>query len=369
MQGHRTDTANHIIGHMLDNLPVLYTTIFNIFAFENKAWSILGPNKGSVHYDADNLLIAKGKLNQKTAPGGTKIAEAVTTVLNNRTASKPRCSIILVTDGLDWNVKGAMEAIHKAAVDDANKSRFLRVFVMGLGDNVSRGMCEGLARVGSGATAYVSDSMINDGDHWKQKADELIKAIRTAPIRVTGIDWGVNTHTQPPAHRGPGAAAKGDNLPPPPAIQQSPDPGTLFWSVRSTWFAIINGAANASYAKVTYDIPGKSGLSQHIKHGKPRSGKVIHSLAARSLIQTFEDSMHPKDDNYGQEAEVIRLGKNYSLASTQTSFVAIKNKTGVRTKTHGKTPPGGHSAQLGTPIHDAHSPNLSFVKTKAAHGK
>ncbi|KAG8840282.1 hypothetical protein FRB91_006339 [Serendipita sp. 411] len=56
-----------------------------------------------------------------------------------------------------------------------------------------------------------------------------------------------------------------------------------------------------------------------VVEGKVEGGKLLHTLAARALIQAFEDL--PKTPR--SKAEIERLGKRYSLASSVTSFVAI----------------------------------------------
>ncbi|KAK9776315.1 hypothetical protein SCAR479_06927 [Seiridium cardinale] len=60
--------------------------------------------------------------------------------------------------------------------------------------------------------------------------------------------------------------------------------------------------------------------------------RVIHSIAARGLIQTFEDeaiSITDPENKYWKECEIFRLGTAYTLASKQTSFVATMNRGGI----------------------------------------
>ncbi|ROV90344.1 hypothetical protein VMCG_09718 [Cytospora schulzeri] len=382
MGGSRIQTANDVVKHMLDNLPTYHRSMFNIYSFSTTAKSLIS-DQGSLPYDPDNVSLAKRKL-CKHASGGTDIATALKTVLNQRDTSHPRCSIIVITDGLDWSVKAAMRTVREATADAAAQSKLLRVFVMGLGDHVSRGMCEALARVGSGATAYVNESQIQDHDHRREKAETLINAINCSPIRVRSIDWGVtpkmagkaaasgqNHSSRPrPKKSQLGPAAKGQNLAPPKPIQQVPQNGTMFWAVRSTWYAIIDGTITGSQVRVTYDIPGELGSTRQIvvDHGEQRKGRLIHSLAARALIGTLEDSMtNKKTSDYWKEAEIIRLGKTYNLASTQTSFVATMNGVGFRSgKSYGDTLPSSDSNLWGDPHDNGHTPppEYEFIKAR-----
>ncbi|KAF3213077.1 hypothetical protein TWF106_009654 [Orbilia oligospora] len=264
----------------------------------------------------------------------------------------PRCSVIVITDGLDWGVTDAMHTVQNNATSAAAKSQLLRVFVVGLGDDVSRGMCEALARAGSGATTYVSESQLADRDHLDQKAKILITSINRAPIRVHSIDWGMEpaqNASEPNAsgnnlstrskldERKVGPASKGDNLPEPMAIQQTPQPGTLFWAIRSSWYEIPGSTIFRGRIEVNWNI---------------RRGKPIHCIAARALIQALEDkaaSITNTMDKYENECEIVRLGKVYNLASTQTSFIATSDGVGTQTYIGSNASPGQRSLLAAVP--------------------
>ncbi|KAG8796890.1 von Willebrand factor A domain-containing protein 5A [Serendipita sp. 399] len=56
-----------------------------------------------------------------------------------------------------------------------------------------------------------------------------------------------------------------------------------------------------------------------VTRGEVEGGNLIHVLAAKALIQAFEDLPSTPES----KAQIERLGKRYSLASSATSFVAI----------------------------------------------
>lgn len=114
MGGSRTTTANTVLKTMLNLLPGFKRSTFNIYNFTTSAKSILDGGK-SVPYDNDSVANALNRLSTSSY-GGTDINNAVTTVLNERDASKPRCSVIVVTDGLDWGVTAAMRTVQKNVV-------------------------------------------------------------------------------------------------------------------------------------------------------------------------------------------------------------------------------------------------------------
>ncbi|CAG9955627.1 unnamed protein product [Clonostachys rosea f. rosea IK726] len=243
---------------------------------------------------------------------------------------------------------------------------------MGLGDEVSRGMCEALVRAGSGATAYISESLLQDHDHLVEKSKIMAKTIGRAPIRIRPINWGMALNsTQSQGSNDDealGPRAKSDNLAPPKATQQAPPSGTMFWAIRSSRFAIINGTPRDTKVTVTYEVPGGDSGSQTLEVQRKRKapGKLIHCLAARALIQTLEDKLvntSSADERYWIEAEIVRLGKTYSLASTQTSFIATMNGFGIKTNARADAPTQNRSLLAGVPMDNTSS--LSFVSTLA----
>ncbi|KAJ6464654.1 hypothetical protein C8R47DRAFT_69412 [Mycena vitilis] len=354
MGGARWQTAKQAVSTMLDSMLKKGAITFNVYFFDTSATSVSWTKK-SVAYDAPNVEATKKHLEAKSPSGGTDINNALTTALNSRNSNTSRTSIVVVTDGLDWGVTKAMDTVSKAANAAAANNGLLRVFVLGLGDDVSRGMCEGLARAGMGATAYIGESQLPDKDNADVKVKTLMASISRAPVRVRSIDWGVTPsapsnqsassgafgNTRTPINSSQfGAAPKGENLAPPPAIQQAPKPGTMFWAIRSYWFAIIRGNPSKVNVTVTYDIPGTGARPRQkvISITNPPAGTTIHTLAAHALIQTYEDKAasiaSDSTATYWNEAEIVRLGKKYSLASSQTSFVATINGVGTQTKAH-----------------------------------
>ncbi|KAM5349399.1 hypothetical protein ACJ41O_005904 [Fusarium nematophilum] len=133
---------------------------------------------------------------------------------------------------------------------------------------------------------------------------------------------------------------------------------------------ITNGFSDGSElrARIVYEIPGSGSSIKTIEvpYGFHASGRLIHSLAARALIQTFEDkslSITDSTDKYWNESEIVRVGKTYSLASTQTSFVATMNGVGTRTNVSSNAPPDGQS--LLTSVSLSNQSGLGFVSTQS----
>jgi hypothetical protein len=127
------------------------------------------------------------------------------------------------------------------------------------------------------------------------------------------------------------------HLPPPPVIQQAPKsdklPIPLYPGFRCSIFAIIKQSSNPGPPSTTVRITGKvmgrevtfqtSVIPRDTGSGEASrlidSGKLLHTLAAKALIQVYEDMPTTPES----KAQIERLGKRYSLASSVTSFLAI----------------------------------------------
>lgn len=243
---------------------------------------------------------------------------------------------------------------------------------MGLGDEVSRGMCEALVRAGSGATAYISESLLQDHDHLVEKSKIMAKTIGRAPIRIRPINWGMALNsTQSQGSNDDealGPRAKSDNLAPPKATQQAPPSGTMFWAIRSSRFAIINGTPRDTKSNSYIRSSGRGQwLSDTRGPTEAKSSWEAYSLSCRpGSHSTLEDKLvntSSADERYWIEAEIVRLGKTYSLASTQTSFIATMNGFGIKTNARADAPTQNRSLLAGVPMDNTSS--LSFVSTLA----
>jgi hypothetical protein len=128
-------------------------------------------------------------------------------------------------------------------------------------------------------------------------------------------------------------------LPLPPRIQQAPKteklPIPLYPGFRCSIFAIIKQSSpNAPFSSsvrihgqvlgspVSLEIPVQP-VATEVAHISDENVHLLHTLAARALIQDWED----KEMTDVIRAEIVRLGRRYSLASSATSFVAVETDT------------------------------------------
>jgi hypothetical protein len=199
---------------------------------------------------------------------------------------------------------------------------------MGLLRAARGGVIEDLA-VEWGSGANEKENMETDDDF------EVISNPSAAPAatKLPALNLFDDQSTSEAPELGPTKVAV--NLPPPPVIQQAPKsdklPIPLYPGFRCSIFAIIKQGANpgphSPHIKITGNVLGRDVTLQipvnpiSISNTIEEAGvnKMLHTLAAKALIQIFEDMPSTPET----KAQIERLGKRYSLASSVTSFLAI----------------------------------------------
>ncbi|KAF8510549.1 von Willebrand factor type A domain-containing protein [Hysterangium stoloniferum] len=370
MQGGKIQAVRSALQIMLRSLPTRGTT-FNLLSFGTRH-SSLWPT--SVAYSADSLKAASEHVDRLEANyGGTEIRSALETAFGSRTKDvNTPTTVFILTDGEAYDLAGVQTAITQHVSQSKGKVNFLRVFCMGIGDAVSKAMCDMIARAGEGTTVYVREEEKPD-----QKLMGLLRAARGALVENLSVDWGVpeGSDTEKDdfdfemvsSESGPTAAAlppmslfdesiKFNNdvpsgpdttpvkLAPPPTIQQAPASKSLppmYPGFRTSIFAIVkrSNAGNSASSKVVR-ISG-SALGRQVvlevavtpamapEESLQNNVKLLHVLAARALVQRFEDEGKAGTMTRELKAEVLRVAERYGIASSETSFVAI-DESGVK---------------------------------------
>ncbi|KZV97090.1 hypothetical protein EXIGLDRAFT_833087 [Exidia glandulosa HHB12029] len=347
MGGQRIAKVRDALQIMLRSLPSRGTS-FNIVSFGSRfdaLWS--GPRE----YTAESVDEASALVDgMKADYGGTEIQKALEFAFAMRAQDKPTVVLVL-TDGEAWDVPGVITSV-STVVNAADG--FLRVFTLGVGEQVSKAMCDGIARAGRGVASYVGSDENPDA-----KLVTLLRATRTPAVQDVLVDWGaidpevnedfvvVEAHPEEETQAAPitlfsvaeSATAPESTvkigpeplvLPPVPRIQELPVPPVLYPGFRCSLFAIV-AQPSADIARPTAVtirgvaiLPGnkKQPVELHVEVTEPAATMpgFIHVLAARALMQLWEDKNSPEG-----RAQTARLGLRYGLASSQTSFVAIED--------------------------------------------
>ncbi|KAJ7778536.1 von Willebrand factor type A domain-containing protein [Mycena metata] len=368
MQGSRIAAAKRALIVMLRSLPVKQSLV-QIASFGNMC-SLLWPG-GSQPYDQTTLDYATHHVDGMQADfGGTRIREALAHCFGARKGDRPT-SVFVLTDGAAWDVEGVLTEV-KAAVASSAAQAYLRVSVLGIGNSASTAMCEGVARVGNGSCMMVGEQETN----FTGKIARMLKAALTPMVTDISVDWGIQdaeTSEDSPddddfvfisseeskseermtlnlfdeavdplqlEHR-PFPPRPEVVLSPPPPVQQSPfkirslSPGN-----RLNVYTILQGKTipksvtltglTEDGSKIQLSVPVAISCLPNV----PDSPPAIHALAARKIIQDLEDGQHGLSLNDADllartvAASIMRLAKEYYIASSQTSFIAVDESYG-----------------------------------------
>ncbi|KDQ53740.1 hypothetical protein JAAARDRAFT_197188 [Jaapia argillacea MUCL 33604] len=349
MGGRRIDTAKGTLVMLLRMLPTR-GTIFNIFSFGSQTDSLW---ESSVGYGEDTLNRATAYADSMEANyGGTEIRAALDQALGSRNTSMPTVAFVL-TDGQTTDIDNTISTVSQH-VASSSTSTPLRVFTLGIGEQVSSAMCEGIARAGNGTCllAVTTESILG-------KCAKLVHAGRVTSIKDVTIDWGVReeedvSSPRSPSLQVPSTSRRGSGTSRSrtrsriPVVHQSPSSITsIYPGIRFTVFAIVANPHEDVPKEVTLrgklDGEGDQQVEMvvPVTMVKPISRSplpLIHTLAARRLITELEedkqgvvgvpgflnvDPQVARERDELTKAAIVRLGERYQLASRYTSFVAV----------------------------------------------
>ena len=190
----------------------------------------------------------------------------------------------------------------------------MRLFILGIGELVSSGVCEELASAGGGKylLAFSPESIL-------PQCAGLLRAGRTSTITDVSVDWtaGISSDHDPSSK---------------PIVQQSPPRLTIpevYPFSRSLYFAIISTEAVPKQVIIRGKADGKEVLI-HVDVESAKFGRrfseppFIHTLAAHRLIRDLEEGdAKGKHSEADLRKEIVELGEYYQLASSHTSFVGV----------------------------------------------
>jgi len=159
MAGGRIAAVKTSLQIMLRSLPS-HNTKFNIISFgshHNSLWP------GSQEYSEETVAEASRHIDTFAANyGGTELRAALGFVFKSRLAvndlsssESPPTSILILTDGEAWDLQGVVELVTENVETAKTEGKLLRTFVLGIGNQVSMAMCEGIARAGKGTAVFV----------------------------------------------------------------------------------------------------------------------------------------------------------------------------------------------------------------------
>ena len=96
--------------------------------------------------------------------GGTELRSALEYTFANMTTQQVNgkpipVAVFVLTDGKTEDICNIVTTVSQAIAKAERENRLLRVFVVGIGDGVSKDVCEGIARAGKGTAVYLGVSV------------------------------------------------------------------------------------------------------------------------------------------------------------------------------------------------------------------
>uniref|UniRef100_A0A7S4NVN2 von Willebrand factor A domain-containing protein 5A n=1 Tax=Paramoeba aestuarina TaxID=180227 RepID=A0A7S4NVN2_9EUKA len=335
MGGSRIRHAREVMQLFMRSLPE--DCFFNIVGFGSRHDSLY---KTSHKYTDNTLREATNHISRMDANlGGTEMVAPLTSVFNSRPIRGYPRQVFVLTDGQVSNTERVIQLVEA-------HHRTNRVFTLGLGNEVSHHLVEGMARAGRGTAQFVS----NGSDMAEKVMKQLKEAIQPA-LQNVRVDWGGKVEGSSSSSSSSSSGPQGSivmsllgytspeaSAPPAPRVEVHQAPfrvPPLFDSQHFVIYAMYSDNKPPSSVKITAESPdGPLTVELPVDVNKTIRGKLIHTLAARSMIRDLEEgSSWMSELGYDVKSarvkdEIVRLGTKYQLASLHTSFIAIEERTG-----------------------------------------
>ena len=299
---------------------------FNIASFgDSFAW--LWPS--SKRYNQKNLDIASRHVGSFDANfGGTEIYPVLQSVLDcYNTRSDVPTSVILLTDGEIWDVDNVIQLVRGAASTQESNIRF---FSIGIGDQVSHRLVEGIGQQGGGYAEVIPESSMGE---WQERVIQMLKAALT-PSRLQcevgfGQEWTTKTSER---------QISGYTVHYPSVINAPHHIPVLSTFSYFPLYYMLEGELESLPTTVVVSAKTDKGekLTTQIPLWKVAGQTAIHHLAAKALMDDYETgkswlhilnptlkSTNPAAFDKILEQQAQKLGQKWSITGKWTSYVAI----------------------------------------------
>ncbi|CAG0895342.1 unnamed protein product [Darwinula stevensoni] len=332
----KMEMAKEALLSFLKDMP--RDSYFNIVSFGSNFSSLW---KESQKYEEDGEYAVTQHVNEMEANlGGTDMHEPLVSIFKLKQPEGYARQIIVLTDGEVSNT----EEIFSLVRDNCKVSK-TRVFVLGIGNDVSHHLVNGIARAGNGAALFATLK-----ESIKGKVQYLREFFLQPSLTSVEVTW---AHSQaipkPEMEEANGAIVthktlEGYGLPEVKKPERDCDLNVTdpCISVKNLP-SILNGACYTAYCiynnpeiipveiALSADSPdGRLEKAFPVKCEEVREGDIVHTLAARSIIRELEEELKEtnlnKGDRLNKENIAIQLGIKYNIGSSLTSFVAVDEK-------------------------------------------
>jgi hypothetical protein len=273
--------------------------LFNIVGFGNTHESLFPESRV---YGDETLAEANRHVAAMEADlGGTEILPALASILERPLLEGRPRQLFVLTDGQVTNTEAVIALVRK-------HSEATRLFAFGIGAGASGHLVRGIARAGEGEAEF-----IHPGERIEAKVLRQLKRALSPALTGVEIDWGGLAVRQAP-HR----------LPP------------IFGDGRVLVYGFLDAPRPAGVTLRAKGPDGPVSFTLRLEPGEAASDTLVSTLAARTMIRDLEEGRSALHDRRGSlqdrtggdrvRKEIIRLGVEYGLVSSATSFVAVEER-------------------------------------------
>eukprot|EP01134_Creolimax_fragrantissima_P003712 CFRG3712T1 len=346
MSGERMANARAALNLFLQSLPE--DSYVNLVGFGSR-YNVLFPSC-SKRYNEESLRSATKYANEMDANfGGTELIQPLQHIYTNMTAIKGYSrQVFLLTDGQVSNTERVISLVR-----EQHKTTHTRMFTLGIGGSVSHHLVNGMARAGKGTSEFVTNM-----DRLPITIVQQLKASFFPPITDITINW---LDTTANTKRSTNIVTKAKPIPsllgyitPSKRVSEQPvqegnrrqtpfNIPPIFSGERLIAYYFVSSDCNIKFPKevtITAVVPGEIEPLVTELPVLPANiysdTDIIHTLAARSMIQDLEEGDSYLGNNVSTaKDEIIKLGVKYNLASRHTSYLIVDHNTKVeRTPQH-----------------------------------
>lgn len=289
------------------------TDYFRIIPFSNSAQSYSADAKMAT---AGNVRAARRYVEQLNTGGGTEINKAIKTAFATRQPENTMRIVVFLSDGYIGNEAEVLQTLNRQIGQS-------RVYAFGVGNSVNRYLLDAMAEEGRGYARYVPVGA--DAD---DVAQTLAADLKTPLLTDISIDWGDLEVTDVTPSRIP----------------------DLFAGQGLRVYARHTGGRSAQVTIKGLVQGRRAQMPVNLTPTQNADAAALPLIWARNRIAALTRDVAIGQNTQAADAEITRLGLEFSLQTQNTSFVAVSQKRVNTTGQAAQPMPVGLPKPAGVPV-------------------
>ncbi|KAH6892946.1 von Willebrand factor type A domain-containing protein, partial [Thelonectria olida] len=326
MAGSKMNALRDVLGVFLKSLPE--TCFFNLFSFGSNFFSLWDISKA---YNQENLDIAMSHVSGFQADmGGTDLLPALKRGVERRSKGASSTQVILLTDGEIWETEETINFVRRTA---SKLGEHIRFFALGIGNEVSHRLIQGIAGEGGGFGEVVG---VDSQGKWQERVIRMLRGALMPKSWACEIDLGpgyavksLETDDLMKVEPNGGNASSVANLT---GLIQAPRRISALhhFTQKSVFFLIFSSKSATPPIEATVKAKADGGststCSLPVVHTVEDASTIQHLSVKAALMDLESHTLQSVSQTIvRQNAEL--LGEMYSISSKWTSFVAVDPAT------------------------------------------